>query len=164
MGLAGVVIYSLTFVNQPLTTIGAVFTLLNAFFWALYTIYYRKLKKQDATTTVATQLLLGALLFFLITPLDYRLKMAPQFWLDLTYLSVLSAAVTFWLWNAMARLHRVGKATTLIYLIPVTVTLVQYVETGLLPSAVAWVGMCLMIFGIYIARFEKAPATVHGLQ
>jgi drug/metabolite transporter (DMT)-like permease len=160
VGLVGVAIYSITFANETVTTVGAVFTLLNAFFWALYTIYYRKLKNQDPTKTVASQLFFGAALFFLVAPLDYRLEMATQFWVDLGYLSVLSAALTFWLWNAMARLERVGKTTTLIYSIPVTVTLLQYVETSVLPSPTSLIGMCLMILGIYIARFEKPPMNV----
>ena len=164
VGLVGVVVYSLAFVNQTLTTLGAVFTLLNAFFWALYTIYYRKLRDQNPTTTVATQLFFAALLFFVIVPLDYKLETAPRFWFDLAYLSILSAGVTFLLWNGMARLQKVGKMTTLVYLIPVTVTLVQYIQTYVLPSPVSIIGMCLMIFGIYIARFEKARATVHGMQ
>jgi drug/metabolite transporter (DMT)-like permease len=155
VGLVGVLVYSLTFVNQSLSTLGAILTLLNAFFWALYTIYYRKLKNQNPTTTVATQFLFAALLFFLIAPLGYRLEMVPKFWFDLAYLSIFSGAVSFLLWNALARLQRVGKTSTLIYSIPVAVTLVQYVETSLLPSAVSLIGMCLMIFGICIARFEK---------
>jgi drug/metabolite transporter (DMT)-like permease len=160
VGLAGVLVYSIAFVNQTLTTIGAVLTLLNAFFWAMYTIYYRKLRNQEATTTVATQFLYGALLFFLIAPLDYRLEVNPNFLFDLVYLSTLSGVVSFLLWNAMARLQRVGKTSTLIYSIPVTVTLVQYIETSLLPPPVSLIGICLMIFGIYISRFEGRTAMI----
>jgi len=163
VGLVGVGVYSLTFGNQTLTTLGAVFTLLNAFFWALYTIYYRKLKNQNATKTVATQFLFGALLFLPIVPVGYRLQITTRFWLDLAYLSLVSARISFWLWNAMSRLQRVGKTTTLIYLIPVAVTLVQYFETGLSPSPVELIGMGLMIFGIYIARFENATTAVQSL-
>jgi drug/metabolite transporter (DMT)-like permease len=156
VGLVGVLVYSTGFVNQTLTTIGAVFTLLNAFFWAMYTIYYRKLRNQDATRTVATQFLCGALLFFLVTPLDYRLEVTPNFWFDLVYLSTLSGVVSFLLWNAMARQQRIGKTSTLIYSIPVTVTLVQYIETSLLPPPISLIGMSLMILGIYISRLGTA--------
>jgi len=164
VGLIGVMVYSLAFVNQTLTTLGAIFTLLNAFFWALYTIYYRKLRNQKPTTTVATQLFFGALLFFIIAPMDYRLETTPRFWFDLAYLSMLSAAVTFLLWNGMARLQKVGKMTTLIYLIPATVTLVQYIQTGVPPTPVSMVGICLMIFGIYVARLERTTTIVQGTQ
>jgi drug/metabolite transporter (DMT)-like permease len=163
VGFVGVLVYSFViFENQTLSALGAALTLLNAFFWAMYTIYYRKLKNQEPITTVATQLLFGAVLFLLITPLGYRVKVTPNFWFDLAYLSVLSAAVSFLLWNAMARLQRIGKTSTLIYLIPATVTVVQYVETSFLPPPVALIGICLMIFGIYISRFKATTAIVHG--
>jgi len=154
VGFVGVLVYSFViFENQTLSALGAVLTLLNAFFWAMYTIYYRKLKDQEPTTTVATQLLVGAMLFFLIAPLGFRVNATPVFWFDLAYLSVFSAAASFLLWNAIARLHRIGKTSTLIYSTPVTVTVVQYVETSLLPPPVSLIGICLMIFGIYISRF-----------
>ncbi len=158
VGFVGVLVYSLSFVNQRLTILGAALTLLNAFFWAMYTIYFRKLRNQEATTTVATQFLYGALLFFLIAPLDYRLDVTPHFWFDLAYLSTLSGVASFWLWNAMARLQRVGKLSTLIYSVPVTVTLFQYIETSFLPPPVSLIGICLMLLGIYISRcsiFER---------
>ena len=156
VGLVGVLIYSLTFMNQTLTTVGAILTLLNSFFWALYTIYYRKLKNQNPSTTVATQFLLGALLFFLIAPLDYKLQVTPQFLFDLAYLSIFCGAISFLLWNALARLQSVGKTSTLIYSAPITVTIVQYLETSILPSPISLVGMCVMIFGICITRFERS--------
>jgi len=155
IGFVGVLVYSLVILeNQTLSALGAALTLLNAFFWAMYTIYYRKLKNQDATTTVATQLLFGAVLFLLIIPLDYRIDITPHFWYDLAYLSILAAATSFLLWNALARLHRVGRTTTLIYSTPVAVTLVQYVETSSLPPPISLMGICLMIFGICVSRWS----------
>jgi drug/metabolite transporter (DMT)-like permease len=153
VGFLGVLVYSsVLFENRNLSVLGAVLTLLNALFWGIYTIYYRKLKNQEATTTVATQLLFGAFFFLLITPFGYRVQLTLNFWFDLAYLSILSAAVSFLLWNALARINRVGKMTTLIYLTPVAVTLVQYAETSILPPPAALIGLCLMIFGIYVSR------------
>ena len=153
VGFVGVVVYSVAvFESQTLSVIGAILTLLNAFFWAMYTIYYRKLKDQEPTTTVATQLLFGALVFLLISPLGYSLNATPTFWFDLAYLSILSAAASFLLWNALARLNEIGKTSTLIYSTPLAVTVVQYVETSSLPPPVSLIGICLMIFGIYLSR------------
>jgi drug/metabolite transporter (DMT)-like permease len=153
VGFVGVLVYSsVLFANQTLSALGAAFTLLNAFFWGMYTIYYRKLKNQEPTKTVATQLLFGGVLFLLIAPVGFMVKLTPSFWFDLTYLSVLSAAVSFLLWNALARVNRVGKTSTLIYSTPVFVTVVQYLETSILPPATSLIGICLMIFGIYISR------------
>jgi len=153
VGFLGVLVYSfVVFENRTLSALGAVLTLLNAFFWAMYTIYYRKLKNQDPTATVATSLLFGALLFFFISPLDYSLHATLNFWLDLAYLSVLSAAVSLLLWNALARLNEVGKTSTLIYSTPLAVTAVQYVETSSMPPPASLIGICLMIFGIYLSQ------------
>jgi drug/metabolite transporter (DMT)-like permease len=153
VGFVGVLVYSLIILeNQTLSPLGAVLTLLNAFFWAMYTIYYRKLRDQELTRTVATQLIFGALLFLPLIPLGYRLEATPSFWFDLTYLAVLSAAGSFLLWNALARLQRIGKTTTLIYSTPIAVTIVQYVETSILPPTVSLLGICLMIFGISLSR------------
>jgi len=153
VGFLGVLIYSsILFENQTLSALGAALTLLNAFFWAMYTTYYRKLRNQEPTMTVATQLLFGALLFFSIIPLGYRMKMTPGLWFDVAYLSVFSAAGSFMLWNAMARINRVGRTSTLIYSTPLAVTAVEYIETSVLPPPVSLIGICLMIFGIYISR------------
>jgi len=154
IGFLGVLVYSfVVFENRTLSTLGAVLTLMNAFFWAMYTIYYRKLKDQEPTMTVATQLLFGAFVFLLLAPVGFRVNVTPAFWFDVAYLSVFSAAASFLLWNAISRLQRIGKTSTLIYTTPLTVTAVQYVETSLLPPPISLIGMGLMIFGIYIARF-----------
>jgi drug/metabolite transporter (DMT)-like permease len=152
VGFVGVLVYSfVVFEARALSAFGAALTLLNAFFWAMYTIYYRKLKDQDPRTTVASQLLFGAALFFLISPLGYRMDATSNFYFDLIYLSVFGAAGSLLLWNALTRLNRVGKTSTLIYSTPVAVTVVQYVETSVLPAPVSLIGLFLMIFGIYIA-------------
>ena len=153
VGFIGVLVYSVaTFETRTLSAFGAALTLINAFFWGMYTIYYRKLRAQEPTTTVATQLLFGALLFLILTPLGYSLQVTPIFWFDLGYLSILSAAGSFLLWNALARLNEVGKTSTLIYSTPVAVTAVQCVETSALPAPISLIGLFLMIFGIYLAR------------
>ena len=153
VGFLGVLVYSfVVFENRTLSALGAGLTLVNAFFWAMYTIYYRKLKDQEPTMTVATQFLFGAFIFLLLTPLGFRVNVTPVFWFDVAYLSVFSAAASFLLWNAIARMQRVGKTSTLIYSTPLTVTALQYIETSILPPPISLIGICLMIFGIYIAR------------
>jgi len=159
VGLLGVLIYSLPFAYHALTALGGVLTLMNAFFWGMYTVYYRKLKNQEPATTVATQLMLAGIVFLFLAPLDYRLVVAPSFWFDLAYLSILSGAVSFYLWNTMARLQKIGKTATLIYSIPVTATFLQFVVSSVMPDPLSLIGICLMIFGIYISRIEQKKVT-----
>jgi len=152
IGFVGVLIYSLPFVNSTLTVFGGVLTLLNAFFWAMYTVYYRKMKDQEPTMTVATQLFFVALLFLLLAPLNYKLVTTANFWFALAYLSILGGAGYFFLWSAMARLQKIGKTSTLVYLVPVTVTLFQSVQTSVMPDPVTLTGLGLMTLGIYISN------------
>jgi drug/metabolite transporter (DMT)-like permease len=155
VGLVGVMIYSTPFLSNAFTLIGGVLTLMNAFFWALYTVYYRKLKGQDQAMTVATQLLLAAALFFVLSPLEFKLVLRLSFWFDLVYLGLLSGVVSYFLWNAMARSHKVGRMTTLIYLTPVAATLAQSVETSVMPSFITLIGLCVMTFGVCVSTFGR---------
>jgi drug/metabolite transporter (DMT)-like permease len=102
--------------------------------------------------TVATQLLFVALLFLVSMPLDYKLMITPNFLFDLAYLSIFGGAGSFFLWNGIARLQRIGKASTLVYLVPVTVTLVQTIQTSVIPDTVTLTGLGLMTLGIYISN------------
>ena len=152
VGFLGVLVYSLALANHALTVLGGVLTLVNAVFWAMVTVYYRKLRNQEPTMTVATQLFVVALLLLICAPLDYRLVNAPNFWFDLAYLSILSGAVNFSLWNGIVRSRKIGKTSTLVYLIPVTATLVQSIQTSVIPDPVSLTGLVLMTLGIYIAN------------
>jgi drug/metabolite transporter (DMT)-like permease len=152
VGFVGVLVYSFALANQTLTVFGGILTLLNAFFFAMFIVYFRKLKDQEPTTTVATQLLFVALISLVLAPLDYKLTATPTFLFDLAYLSILGGAAFYFLWNAMVRLRRIGKTTTLVYLVPVTATLVQIVQTSVIPDIVPLIGLALMILGLYLSN------------
>ncbi len=155
VGFVGVLIYSLSLAYSRLTVLGALLTLVNAFFWAMYTVYYRKLRNQDPTMTVATQFSLVALLFLIFAPLNYTLVASPSFWFDLAYLSVANGPIAFYAWNAMARLQKIGKTSPLIYSIPITTTLVQSVQSSILPSPISLTGVCAMTLGISVSRINR---------
>lgn len=152
VGFLGVLVYSLALVNYALTVLGGVLTLVNAVFWAMATVYYRKLRNQEPTMTVATQLFVVALLLLVCAPLNYKLVVVPNFWFDLAYLSILSGTVNFSLWNGLVRSQKIGKSSTLVYLIPVTATLVQSLQSSVIPDPISLTGLILMILGIYISN------------
>jgi drug/metabolite transporter (DMT)-like permease len=155
VGVLGVIVYSLPFLSSAITLVGAILTLANAVFWALYTVYYRKLKTQNQGMTVATQFLVTSAIFLLLSPLKFKLVLSPSFWVDLTYLSVLSAVVSFLLWNTMARSHRVGKMASLIYLTPAAATLVQAIQTSIMPQLVSLVGISVMTLGVGLSTLDR---------
>jgi drug/metabolite transporter (DMT)-like permease len=152
VGFVGVLVYSSALANQKLTVFGGILTLLNAFLSAMFIAYFRKLKNQDPTITVATQLLFVALISIVLAQLDYKLTVTPNFLFDLAYVSIPGGAGFYFLWNAMARERKIGKTTTLVYLVPVTATLVQIVQTSVIPDIVPLIGLALMILGLCLSN------------
>jgi drug/metabolite transporter (DMT)-like permease len=162
IGFAGVAVYSLALTNLGGSTVGVIFSVTNAFFWALYTVYYRKLKEQDPTRTVASQFLIGGVLFLPFLPFTFHLDPTPLFFVDLGYVTVLGGTVSLLLWNAMARMESIGRITTMAFAVPACAVAIQAVLTGEVPTAVEIIGVAVMFAGIYISRIlpgrtETAP-------
>ncbi|WP_252896708.1 DMT family transporter [Metallosphaera hakonensis] len=62
VGFAGVAIYGLS-LSARLSLLGSLLTIINAVFWASFTVYYRKIKNLDPLVVNSSQLLLGSLIF-----------------------------------------------------------------------------------------------------
>jgi len=154
IGFMGVTIYGLQLTATGGTSLGAIFSASNAAFWALFTIYYRKVRLQDMAPTMATQFLIGAVLFFLFMPLDYAITVTPEFLFDLGYVSLLSGFAGFFLWNAMARIETIGRLTTVAFAVPATTILLEALETGYVPNGFSILGFLLMFLGIYLSRIR----------
>jgi len=154
VGFAGVSIYGLALTDPAGTILGALLTVANAIFWGLYTIFYRKLRGQDSITTMATQFFVCALLFWLISPIGFRVEVTSEFVFDLAYISLLSGFVTFFLWNAMAGMETVDRLTTLVFAVPASSILLQAAETRTAPSLLSLLGVGLMFLGILISRMR----------
>ncbi len=155
VGFGGVLIYAIPFARNASATIGGILTLVDAFFWAMYTVYYRKVRSQEPGMTVGTQLLVAGTLYLLVAPFGYKFVSSRNLVFDVAYLAILNAAVAIYLWNGVARLQKIGKMATLIYMIPATATLVEVVQTGIPPSLISIAGIGVMIFGIYLSRLER---------
>jgi len=152
VGFSGVVIYGLGLTDSGSTLLGGLLSVGGALFWGLFTIFYRKARNQDPTMTVATQFLVCALIFWLVSPFSFTLAPNSEFLLDLAYVSILNGAVGFMLWNAMVRMETVVRLTTLVFSVPAATVVVQAFSTGVLPSVASVIGMGVMFLGIYISR------------
>ncbi len=152
VGFTGILVYGLALPDSGGTLLGALLTIGNAFFWAVFTIFYRKVRNQDPMTTVATQFFICALFFWFVTPGGLTMTITPEFTFDLAYMSLVSAVTGFSLWNAMTGMETVGKLTTLVFAVPATSILLQALETGIVPVPLSLAGVCLMFLGIYISR------------
>ena len=160
IGFAGVATYGLALSDVGGSTTGIVFSVINAFFWGLYTVYYRKLRNQDPVRPVATQFFIGGLLFLPFFPFVFYLNPTPGFFIDLGYVSVIGGAITLLLWNAMARMESIGSVTTLAFAVPATSVVIQAIVTGELPTPVEILGGAIMFAGIYISRLRSGKGLV----
>jgi drug/metabolite transporter (DMT)-like permease len=154
LGFVGVTVYGLTLAGSGATLLGGLLTVGNAVFWASYTVYYRKTRSQDAATTVGTQLLICGTLFAVFAPITFAVNVTPEFLLDLGYISIFSGFASFLLWSGMLRRERVGKVTTLAFAVPAMTTLIEAIETGVIPSLATLGGIGIIFLGIYISSIE----------
>jgi drug/metabolite transporter (DMT)-like permease len=155
VGFSGVIIYGLGLAGSGGTVLGGLLTVSGALFWGLFTIYYKKVRNQDPMTTVATQFLICAIVFWLVTPVGFALTINPEFVFEIAYISLLNGAVGFTLWNAMVGMETVVRLTTLIFAVPATTVAFQAVETGIAPSLLSVIGIGVMFLGIYISRARR---------
>ncbi len=155
LGFVGVMVYGLTQTGSGATLLGGLLTVGNAVFWASFTVYYRKTRNQDAATTVGTQFLICGALYAVFTPITFAVSVTPGFLLDLGYVSIISGFAMFLLWNGMLRRERVGKVTTLALAVPAMTTLIETMETGVIPGLATLGGIGIIFLGIYISRFRE---------
>ena len=163
LGFVGVAIYSLDLTSSGGSILGVMFSVFNAFFWALYSVFYRKLMNQSAVRTVATQFFVGGLLFFPFVPFTFYLDPTPGFFIDLAYVSLVGGVLTLLLWNYLVRMDTIGKITTLVFAVPATSVAIQSILTHQLPTPLSIAGVCVMFAGIYVSRLKfgrRSPAAV----
>lgn len=160
VGFTGVAIYGLALVSSGGSVLGAALSIGNAFFWALYSVYIRKLRVQNPVRTVATQFFLGGLFFLPFIPFTFFLMPSPDFFVDLGYVSLVGGVLSLLVWSAMLRMETVGKITTLVFAVPATAVIIQSALTKQLPTAVSVLGVCVMFAGIYVSRLKSTNPTV----
>jgi drug/metabolite transporter (DMT)-like permease len=162
LGFVGVTVYGLSLAGSGTTLLGGLLTVGNAVFWASYTVYYRKTRNQDAAATVGTQLLVCGALFAVFAPVTFSVSVTPEFVLDLGYISIFSGFASFLLWSSMLRQERVGKVTTLAFAVPAMTTLIEAIETGVIPDLTTLGGIGVIFLGIYISSITTPIATRTG--
>jgi drug/metabolite transporter (DMT)-like permease len=154
VGFSGVVLYSLT-LNHGSLLIGALFTLLNAFFWAAYSVYYRKLRNSDPVPILTTQFLLGSIPFIAGAFLFPKFDLTENLFLDLLYIVGITGVIQYYLWNALLRRGRVGRITTMAFAVPATSIIIDSALSSTLPSYVAVAGAAVMFFGIFLSSWSE---------
>jgi drug/metabolite transporter (DMT)-like permease len=151
IGFSGVLIFSIRLLTGFLL-LGSLLTLVNAVFWSLYSVYFRKMKENDPVSVVGSQFMLGSLFMLVLSPINFKLSFTGEFVIDLLYLSILGGAAQFLVWNLMIREEKINVVTTSIFAVPALTMVVQALETLTLPPALAIVGVAVMFLGIYISQ------------
>ncbi len=153
VGFAGVVLYGIPLLSG-FTFVGMVLTLINAVFWASFTVFFRKIRDQDPVAVNATQFILGSVVLFALSPLAFRLHFTTTFLIDLLWMATLGGALQFFLWNSMIRISRVNRITVLAFSVPIFTIVLDVFMTGILPTVYSVVGVAVMFAGIALSRLK----------
>lgn len=153
VGVIGVGVYSIPLLHG-FTGIGALLTLVNAIFWASFTVYYRKMKDRDPRDVNASQFLIGGLLFTALSPLGFHFQPGWGLLEGLSYTTFLGGALSFYLWNSMTRYEKIARVTVMVFTVPLMATVVQVVETRTGIGLTSILGITLMFLGILISRLR----------
>ncbi|TRM74905.1 EamA/RhaT family transporter [Sulfolobus sp. B1] len=151
VGFSGVILYGLPLV-RGFTLIGAILTLVNAVFWALFTVFYRKLRNYDPIRVNASQFSIGSLILALILPLNPQIDPSTDFIEGIVYTSTLGGALSFFLWNMMVKVEKIPKVTVLSFSVPILTTFLEFVIYRVSPYPIQLVGITFMFLGILISR------------
>jgi drug/metabolite transporter (DMT)-like permease len=158
IGFLGIGIYGYPLV-KGFTKIGVVLTIINAIFWALFSIYYRKLSNYDPISLNATQFLLGSLFMGIVSIFtsykDFYFYWNVKLLESIIYISTIGGAFQFLVWNYMLRLERVNRVTMLAYIVPIGTTIAQAFLFKKIPNIIEIFGLFVIIIGVIISRYKK---------
>lgn len=152
IGFLGVMIYYLSFLGS-VKLIGAILTVINAFFWAMYSTYFRKLGSRDPLTVVSLQMLISAALMLIPSlMLGIHLLMKDRFIIDLLGTGLIGGSMLFLLWNLLINSMGVSRAVALVFLVPALTMGMDYLLLGIMPTPLELIGAVVMFVGIYASQ------------
>ncbi len=152
VGFLGVMVYYISFLGS-VELIGAVFTVINAVFWALYSVYFRKLGNREPMNVVAMQMLISSLMLIAVAiPMGIRIRLQPMFLLDLAETSLVGGSALFLFWNLIINHMGVSRAVSVVFLVPALTILLNYLVLGRAPTTLELIGATIMFVGIYISQ------------
>ncbi|MDA4137373.1 MAG: DMT family transporter [Thaumarchaeota archaeon] len=149
VGFVGVVVYNIPLLGGTVTLIGVGLVLGDAFFWALFSVYMRKLRLQDPIQTLATGSLVSFLFYGALSFADFSFRPSLNLLFDVGFLGVVAWALNPFLWMALLRTEKLAKLTTLIFIAPVVTLVYGAATTGVIPSYITLGGVALIFIGIY---------------
>ncbi len=159
IGFTGIMIYGFPLIHG-FTMIGMILTIVNAFFWGMFTVFYRKLKEEDPVSINGSQFIIGAAVMLTLSVFDFRLVINTSFAIDLIWLATLGGALQFLLWNYMIRISQVNRITVLAFSVPIFTMILSAFISRSIPDDISIIGVIVMFFGIMISRTRMGIAIV----
>ncbi|KAA8923032.1 DMT family transporter [Thermoplasma sp.] len=159
IGFAGIIIYGLPLMHG-FTLFGAVLTIANAVFWALFTVFYRKLKEEDPVSINTMQFFIGGVILLAYIPLDTKFDPGVSFIADVLWMAILGGSIQFILWNMMIKMSSVNKITVLAFSVPIFTMILSIFIDHEVPDIMEIVGVITMFTGIFISRLKRGISIV----
>jgi drug/metabolite transporter (DMT)-like permease len=154
VGFGGVALYSLTLSHGSFLE-GALLTLVSAATWAMFSVLFRKTRKQAPAAVVGSQYLFGSVPFIVLALFFPGVQLVPNFFIDLAYMAIPAGAVQLYLWNRMLQIQDVAKMATMTFAIPALTICVQALITGSIIGPIAAAGAVMMFAGVYVSYRSK---------
>ncbi len=159
IGFIGIMIYGFPLIHG-FTVIGMILTIVNAFFWGMYTVFYRKLKEEDPVSINGSQFMIGAAIMLILSVFDFKLVINASFAIDLIWLATIGGSIQFLLWNYMIRISQVNRITVLAFSVPIFTMILSAFISRSIPDDISIIGVIVMFSGILISRTRMGIATV----
>lgn len=163
VGFIGICVYGIPLVGG-FTEVGMILTVINAFFWAAYTVYYRKIRDMDPVSINASQFLIGSAIMLALSPIGFYFTYSGTFLIDLLWMAIIGGAFSFLAWNYMIRLSTVNRVTVMAFSVPIFTTVLQALINMSFPNILFIAGITLMFAGIYISRLKEGINIVDAAQ
>lgn len=154
VGFAGVVVYGIPLMGG-FTMLGMILTIINAFFWASFTVYYRKMRDADPISINASQFLIGSGIMLLLSFPGFYFTFNTTFLIDLLWMATFGGAFSFLAWNYLIKVSSVNRVTVLAFSVPIFTTVLEAIISMAIPETFLIIGIAMMFVGIYISRLTK---------
>ncbi len=154
LGFGGIILYNLPLLGGAVTIIGGLLTLVDAFFWALFSVYMRKVRVQDPRQTLVTTSFICMLLYGAFSVTDPYFSPTAGLAIDLTYSGAIGGALSIFLWMVLIKTEKISRLTTLIFIAPIVTLIYGVATTGILPDDLTLGGVVLIFVGIYASSFH----------
>ena len=144
----------------PDASFGVAFGVGSALFWALGTVYFKKVQERVSSLwAVAVPFLAGGLVLTalgLIVESPAEIVWNPPFVASLFYASLLGTAAAWLIWLGLVRAGEASRVSAYIFFVPLVAVLIGaiFLDETLSPSLI--VGAALVVTGIYLANAQPS--------